>query len=335
MRLSALRGAVVVDRQVGGGSGALLRAAGGAGPRRLLRGAGGGRGPLDRGGRRGAGPGGRGRRGGVRRADRRTRSQQRGGAAGGVGAGSGVRIGPDVLGAKERQRSVRDWRRADLPGASGGARRGGRSGGRLPGAGGLPGATRSRWPDRAGRGRLRGGRLPPSHEPGRPAAASYPRGRGQSCSRLGRAVVGIAWVSDLPARQGRWLAVPGPPAGGRPRPRAVDGVGAGAQRDGRARRRAARRARALLAPARGDPGMAGGRATVGPAVGGEGRAGHALAEGRPGGAGAVVRARAGRGGRTRIWPRRAGRTDPAIVSVPRPDRSTSTGWAHCWPVRLA
>ena len=166
--------------------------------------------------------------------------------------------------------------------------------------------------------------LPASDEPGGPAAAAYPRGRGQSCSRLGRAVVGTAWVSDLPARQGRWLAVSGPPAGGRPRAPAVGGVGAGAQRDGRARRRAARRARALLAPAGGDPRMAGGRGAVGPAVGGEGRAGHARAEGRPGGAGAVVRAGAGRGGRARVWPRRAGRTDPRS-SVPRPDRSTSTG----------
>jgi conjugative relaxase-like TrwC/TraI family protein len=37
MWLSPLRGVVVVDRQVGGGAGALLRAAGSAGPRRLLR----------------------------------------------------------------------------------------------------------------------------------------------------------------------------------------------------------------------------------------------------------------------------------------------------------
>ncbi len=164
--------------------------------------------------------------------------------------------------------------------------------------------------------------LPPSHEPGGPAAAAYPRGGGQSCSRLGRAVVGAAWVSDFPACQGGWFAVSGPSAGRGTRTPAVGVLGRGPRRDGGARGRAAWRARAFLAPAGGDPGVAGGRGSLGAAVGGEGRAGHARAEGRAGGAGAVVRAGAGGCGRARPRARRAhgvdSRSKPVPVATGRP-----------------
>jgi hypothetical protein len=142
-----------------------------------------------------------------------------------------------------------------------------------------------------------------------PAAAAYACGGGQPRSRRGRAVVGTAWLSALPTRQGRGLALSGAFAGGGARPAAVGVLGRGAQRDGGTRGCAAWGAGALFSSAGGDPGVAGGRGSVGTAVGGEGRAGHPRAQGRAGGAGAVVRTRAGRGGRARPRPRGAGRSD--------------------------
>ena len=189
-------------------------------------------------------------------------------------------------------------------------------------AGGVP---RPAWPwrpCRAGGGGVRGGGVPASDEPRGAAATAYAR----RCGELGpwqrRTLVGPARLSDLSARQGGRLAVSGAPARGRAGAAFVGAVGRCAQRDGRARGRAARGAGALLASAGGDPGMAGGRGSLGEAVGGEGRAGHARAQGRAGGAGAVVRTGAGRSGRARPRARRAhgvdSRSKPVPVATGRP-----------------
>ena len=83
------------------------------------------------------------------------------------------RVRPDVLGAEERERVVRDRRRGNVGGVAGGARASGRRGVRVRRARGMlhaPGAERSVPGSRRG---VRRGRVPPSLVPGGRSAAPH------------------------------------------------------------------------------------------------------------------------------------------------------------------